>query len=418
MKSKAIWHKSAAVAATVALATATVFSLSAVSFAVQPDQNVPAAVPDKPSHAVCSRAQGPDAAHCQAHVVDDGKGKPLATTSPTGYGPLQLRTGYSLPATAASKQIIAIVDAFNDPTAKADLDHYSSQFGLPVLPDCVGAVSASATPCFQKVDQRGGTAYPTTDSGWALEISLDVQVAHAICPNCSLLLVESDSNSFANLLAAEDRAVGMGANEVSNSWGGGEFSSEASFDSHFSQLGVAFTVSSGDSGYGAEYPSSSRFVTSVGGTTLNLNPDNSYNNESAWSGGGSGCSNYETKPGFQSTISGCSRRITADVSADANPSTGASVYDTTPYSGQSGWFQVGGTSLSSPLIAAVYALAGGVPSGVQGNTIPYSHATSGGLHDVITGKNGRCNRTPILCNAGPGYDGPTGLGTPLGVGAF
>ncbi len=401
---------------------ATTFSPAvSVSLAQSPDGDANVRLMSKverPHHRVCSASHGQDLAHCQAHVVEDGNGHPAATTGPVGYGPAQFRTAYGLPSAAATSQVIGIVDAFNDPTIKTDLDNYSTQFGLPLLPNCAGPISSSGVPCFQKVDQNGGTNYPPTDSGWALEIALDVEVAHAVCPNCSILLVEATSSTFANLLAAEDRAVSMGAKEVSNSWGANEFSSETSFDSHFNHAGVAFTVSSGDSGFGAEYPSSSRFVTSVGGTSLRINSNNSYNSESAWSGGGSGCSSFETKPAFQPAVSGCSRRVTADVSADADPNTGAAVLDTTPISGQSGWFQVGGTSLSSPLVAAVYALAGGVAPAVQGNSVPYSLHNSSNMHDVTTGNNGRCRRTPVLCNAGVGFDGPTGLGSPNGVGAF
>ncbi len=364
---------------------------------------------------VCPPGQVQGLAHCHAHVVTTDKGNtPAVTTAPTGYGPVQFQGAYNPGhATGTPNKIIAIVDAYDSPTAFNDLAVYSSTFGLRQLASCP-VNSATTAPCFQKVDQRGGTSYPAVNSGWALEIALDVQSAHAMCPDCSILLVEADSNSFANLLAAEDRAVSMNANVVSNSWGAGEFSSETLYDSHFDHPGVAFTVSSGDNGFGAEYPAASRFVTSVGGTTLTMS-GGTYVGESTWSGSGSGCSSYEPKPSFQHDT-GCARRMIADVSADANPSTGAAVYDTTPYSGQSGWFQVGGTSLAAPLVAAIYAL-GGVGSGVQANSLPYLHTSS--LHDITTGNNGRCKRFPsYFCNATSGYDSPTGLGTPNGLGAF
>jgi subtilase family serine protease len=330
---------------------------------------------------------------------------------------VQFRTGYSLGnGQASTSQIVAIVDAYNDPNILSDLNVYSDTFGIPRLPACVGAIASSATPCFQKVDQRGGTAYPQTNAGWALEISLDVEIVHAVCQNCSILLVEADSNSFANLMAAVDRAATLGANEISNSYGGGEFSGESSYDSHFNRTGVAITVSSGDSGYGVEYPAASLFVTAVGGTTLNLNSNNSYNSESVWSGAGSGCSAYESKPGFQSDPS-CAKRTVADVSADANPNTGAAIYDSVRYQGRLGWFKVGGTSLASPLIAAVYALAGGVSAGTYGNSVPYANGNSGNLHDITSGSNGSCGGS-YLCTGVAGYDGPTGRGTPNGTGAF
>jgi subtilase family serine protease len=354
------------------------------------------------SRAVCPSA--PErTARCHARVVTDVRGNPLATTSPTGYGPGQFRTAYGLTSTGSSPQTIAIVDAYNAPNIEADLATYSSTYGLP---SCT-----TANGCFNKVNQTGGKAYPRNDRGWALEISLDVEIAHGICPSCKILLVEARSNSLANLLAAEDYATGH-AHIVSNSWGGSEFAGETTYDSHFNRSGVQITVSSGDSGFGVEYPAASRFVTAVGGTTLRLNADNTRSRETAWSGAGSGCSAYEQKRSWQ-TDAGCARRTVADVSADADPATGASVYDSYAYQGQAGWFRVGGTSLSSPLIAAVYALAGNASSTTYGS-YPYAH--SSGLFDVTSGSNGSCGS--YLCTARNGYDGPTGLGTPSGTTAF
>ncbi len=363
------------------------------------------------SRDVCTTARR-GYAHCNSKVLVRPSGYTLAATSPSGYGPAQFQTGYGLPsATAGAGQTIAIVDAYNDPTAESDLGTYSSTYGLPAC--------TTANGCFKKVNQTGGTTYPSSNGGWALEISLDVQVAHAVCPNCKLLLVEASSNSNANLYAAEDYAVAH-ANVVSNSWGGSESSGETSTDSHFNHPGVPITVSSGDSGYGVEYPAASRYVTAVGGTTLNLNADNSRASETVWNGAGSGCSAYETKPGWQ-TDTGCSRRTVADVAADADPNTGASVYDSTRYCSlwgffncSTGWYKVGGTSLASPLVAAVYALAGNGASTTAGS-YPYSHA--GSLYDVLTGSNGSCSPA-YLCTGGAGYDGPTGLGTPSGTGGF
>jgi len=347
--------------------------------------------------AVCPPAELASA-RCHADVVTDQQGNPLATTSPTGYGPAQFQTAYGLTAAAAaaSTQTIAIVDAYDDPQAANDLAVYDNQYGLV----CNG--------CFKKVNQSGGTSYPRANQGWALEISLDVQIAHATCPKCKILLVEASSNSFANLLAAEDYATAH-ANVVSNSWGAGEFSGETSYDSHFKRPGVPITVSAGDSGYGPQYPAASQYVTAVGGTTLTLNAQNARANETVWSGTGSGCSAYEPKPSWQKDT-GCSRRTLNDVSADADPNTGASVYDSHGYYGQSGWFQVGGTSLASPLVASVYALAANESLTSYGS-YPYSHTSS--LYDVLTGTNGSCNGS-YLCTAAVGYDGPTGLGTPNG----
>jgi subtilase family serine protease len=352
--------------------------------------------------AVCPGAVA-GSARCHADVVTDTRGNPLATSSPTGYGPAQFHTAYSLPATSSVAQTIAIVDAYDDPQAENDLATYSSTYGLP---SCT-----TANGCFKKVNQTGGTNYPRADQGWALEISLDVQTAHQICQNCNILLVEAKTNSFSNLLAAEDYAA-VHATEISNSYGGSESSSDTSYDAHFNHPGIPITVSSGDSGYGVEYPAASQYVTAVGGTTLNLNPDNTRASETVWSSAGSGCSAYDPKPSWQ-TDAGCAKRTVADVSADADPNSGASVYDSYGYQGQKGWFQVGGTSLSAPLIAGVYALAGNGSSTTYGS-YPYAHTSS--LFDVTSGSNGNCGT--YLCNGGPGYDGPSGLGTPNGTGGF
>lgn len=352
------------------------------------------------------------ATRCHAQVVTDATGNPNATTSPTGYGPDQFHGAYGLPTTAPGVRTVAIVDAFDDPTAQSDLNTYSSTYGIPVLPTC-SSPSSETQACFIKVNQSGSTGpLPRKNAGWALEIALDVETAHAICQNCKILLVEANNNQFASLAAAEDTAASLGAEVISNSYGGSEFSSEtsATYDGQFNHPGVAITVSSGDSGYGVEYPAASRYVTAVGGTTLNLS-GNTRTSETTWSGSGSGCSAYESKPGWQ-TDTGCARRTVADVSADADPATGASVYDTTRYQGQAGWFQVGGTSLSAPLIGGVYAL-GTLP--VTDGSYPYSHA--GSLFDIVSGSNGNCGGS-YLCTATTGYDGPTGLGSPNGTGGF
>ncbi len=365
---------------------------------------------------VCTRdtkAEGD--AQCHAHVVVDDKGAPKSASQPTGYGPAHFHGAYTPVTSASSKQIIAVVDAYDHPRILSDLNTYSSTFGIPLLPACVGSVASSPTPCFKKVNQRGGTSYPPTNSGWALEIALDVEVAHAMCQNCSILLVEADSNSYANLMTAVDQAVALGATVISNSYGSSEFPGETAYDSHFNHPGIAITFSSGDSGYVAEYPAASQYVTAVGGTSLYLNADKSYNSETVWSGAGSGCSAFEVKPSWQAD-SLCARRTIGDVSAVADPSTGAAVYDSVRYAGRSGWFKVGGTSLSSPLIAGMYALAGGVPAGTYGNSLPYLSSPLN-LHDIVTGSNGGCGGT-YLCTGLAGYDGPTGLGTPSGLGAF
>jgi subtilase family serine protease len=363
-------------------------------------------------HAVCP-APKVRAVNCHAHVVTDKKGNPLVTTSPAGYGPQQFHTAYNLPATSSTPATIAVVSAYDHPRIKQDLDRYNATYSLPEFPNCSSTVT---TACFMKVNQRGGTTYPKTNSGWALETAMDVETAHQICQNCKLILVEADSNSYTNLMAAVDRARLLDAKIVSNSYGSSEFSSETSFDSHFNYTGIAFVFSSGDSGYVTSYPAASRFVTAVGGTSLYLNSDNTWRSESVWSGAGSGCSLYEPKPSFQ-TDSGCSRRTIADVSAAADPYTGAAVYSSVRHQGKAGWFQLGGTSLSAPIIAGVYGLGGGVDSSTRANAAIYSSFSySTNTRDVQSGKNGSCGL--YLCQGTTGYDGPSGLGTPLGFSAY
>ena len=345
------------------------------------------------SAAVCP-APAVAAARCHALVVTDGVGNPLASTSPTGLSPVTIKAAYNLPTagTPGAGKTIAIVDAYDDPNAESDLNVFSSQYGLPAC--------TTANGCFQKVNQTGGTSYPRKDAGWALEISLDVQWAHAIAPGAKILLVEATTNSFANLLAAEDYAK-THAQYVSNSWGASEFNGEAGYDSHFAQTGVSFFVSSGDAGLPAEYPSASPNVISVGGTTLHFSGGN-FSSETGWSGSGGGCSAYETKPSTQSTGSvNCNgMRATPDVSLDADPASGVSVYDSVRYQGQMGWFTVGGTSASSPMWAARSADAGTVvDSGyVYGNSISF--------RDITSGNNG--------ASALPGFDLVTGRGSWLG----
>jgi hypothetical protein len=320
---------------------------------------------------VCGAAQQ-GFARCHAQVVTDANGKPLATGGPAGYGPADIQSAYRLPsATAGAGQTVAIVDAYNDPSAESDLAVYRSQFGLPPC--------TTQNGCFRKVNQSGGTSYPSNNAGWSQEISVDLDAASAACPNCKILLVEASSASFGNLFTAEDEAAALGATEISNSYGGGEFSSETSYEYHYNHPGVAITVSSGDSGYpDAEFPATSRYVTAVGGTTLTRAANGRGWTESAWSGASSGCSAYVPKPSWQTDTS-CADRTTADVSAVADPNTGIAVYDSYAYLGASGWLVFGGTSVASPLVAATYALAGNAAS-VSGGSYAYTHARS--LFDV------------------------------------
>ena len=349
---------------------------------------------------VCPGPATAGTAHCHAQVLANGL-NPAASTSPTGLSPATIKSVYNFPtsSTAGAGKTIAIVDAYDDPNAESDLAVFSSQYGLPAC--------TIANGCFKKVSHTGGTNYPRTDSGWALEISLDVQWAHAIAPGAHILLVEARTNSFTNLLAAEDYAK-THAQYVSNSWGGSEFSGESGYDPHFSQSGVSFFVSSGDAGLPAEYPSSSPNVISVGGTTLHFS-GGTFSSETGWSSGGGGCSAYENATSAQSAFSqygqtSCGgKRATPDVSLDADPASGVSVYDTTRYQGQSGWWTVGGTSASSPMWAARSADAGVAVNSayVYGNSINYRDITSGNNgapclvgYDLCTGRGSWTGTTP------------------------
>jgi subtilase family serine protease len=269
---------------------------------------------------------------------------------------------------------------------------------------------------------QGGSAtgpYPSGDTGWAEEISLDLDMVSAICPNCRIALVEANSNSLTDLGTAVNTAASLrGVSAVSNSYGANEFFGETSYQSYYNHPGVAITVSAGDNGYGVEFPAASQYVTAVGGTSLTRASNARGWSETAWSGTGSGCSAYIAKPSWQ-TDRGCSRRTVADVAAVADPATGVAVYDSY---GQSGWLVFGGTSVASPIVASVYALAGNEKAITYGS-YPYSHTSS--LYDVTSGSNGSCGGhgrrstgSSYLCTAGPGYDGPTGNGTPNGTGGF
>ena len=332
---------------------------------------------------------------------------PDLTTAPSGYGPADLQAAYGLPSsTAGAGQTVAIVDAYDNPNAEADLATYRAQYGLPPC--------TTANGCFRKVNQNGGTVYPAGDVGWGQEIALDLDMVSAICPNCKILLVEATTSGFNDLGAAVDRAVALGANAVSNSYGANEFNGEIGYDAYYNHPGVAITASSGDSGYGVQYPAASSYVTAVGGTSLNRTATARGWSEGAWSGAGSGCSAYVAKPGWQHD-GGCARRTVADVSAVADPYTGVAIYDSYCTATSScNWQVFGGTSVAAPVIAGVYAL-GGHTSSVTAGAYPYGQTAA--LYDVTSGSNGSCNSS-YLCTAVAGFDGPTGLGTPHGTTAF
>ena len=357
--------------------------------------------------AVCPGPAAPGDARCHARAVTDRFGNRFEraaspNVTPSGYGPADLRSAYAVTGSGSSATIVAIVDAYGYTNAESDLAVYRSTYGLPAC--------TSASGCFTKYNQSGVKgSYPKQNTGWAQETALDLDMVSAMCPNCKIVLVEANSTSLANLGAAVNTAAAKGAHVISNSYGGGE-SGSTSYESAYNHAGVAITASSGDSGYGVQFPASSPHVTAAGGTSLTRTGSGRGWAETAWSGAGSGCSTVYAKPIWQNDPS-CSKRMEADVSAVADPNTGVAVYG--PSSGRgSSWQVYGGTSVAAPLLGGIYGVNGG---SVNYGSSPYTNTAS--LNDVISGSNGSCGGT-YFCTAGVGYDGPTGLGTPKGTNAF
>ena len=314
--------------------------------------------------------------------------------TPAGYGPSQLQSAYNLASAAAasgSGETVYLVDAYDYPTAQADLNAYRSQYGLP----------ACGSGCFTKVNQNGAASpLPAAagSSGWDVEEALDIDMVSAICPLCHITLVEANSANGSALYTAENSAVALGGKFISNSWGGDEYSGEAADAStYFNHPGVAITVAAGDSP-GTEFPATAEYVTAVGGTTLSTASNSRGWSETPWSESGGGCSADEIAPSWQSSsVTHCSYREDNDVSADADPNTGAAIYDS--YS-QGGWLEVGGTSEATPIIASVYALAGTPAAGSYPAQDIWAHEPSG------------------LYPVGSGYSSVPGWGTPDGTTAF
>ena len=366
---------------------------------------------------LCPSSRMPNVASCGAHVVTDQNGQPRwhrnaefflphamsPMALPFGLGPADLASAYKVTSGGSAAITIAIVDAYGYANAESDLSTYRNMYGLPAC--------TTANGCFTKVDQNGGTSYPAYNAGWAGEQALDLDMVSALCPNCKILLVQANSAYNSDLAFAVSRAAQLGAHAISNSYGSSESGTQLnSYSSYYNIPGVAVTVSTGDSGYGVQMPAAYPGVIAVGGTSLSRDSSPRGWAESAWSGAGSGCSAYVSKPSWQ-TDTGCTNRTVADVSAVADPNTGVAVYG--PVSGTtSGWGVYGGTSASAPIIAALYGVNGG---NVNAGQNPYLHASS--LFDVTAGSNGSCSPS-YLCSGLAGYDGPTGLGTPNGVVAF
>ncbi len=340
------------------------------------------------------------------------------SSSPHGLFPSQMKAAYAFNATPnqGQGQIIGIVDAFDNPNAESDLQVYDAQFNLPVC--------TTGNGCFTKIK----IGNPAGDTGWGLEINLDVQQAHGLAPAAKIILVEATTNSFDDLLAAVDVARMAGATQISMSWSGGEDGSELGFNSFFNHPGVTFMASTGDGGHGVGYPAASPYVVAVGGTTLvlasplplpsPLTPN--YGHETAWSGSGGGVSTVQPGQSYQNGLfAGCGssgHRCVPDISSNANPSTGVPVYDTY---GQNQWIQVGGTSVSSPDWSAIFAIANSsraaAGKGPLQNAVPdlytiFAASQYTDYHDITSGTNGSCG---AQCTAVVGYDLVTGIGSPI-----
>jgi Subtilase family len=387
-----------------------------------------------------------------------------------GLTPSDLASAYGFAPTGGSGQTIGIVDAFNDPKIEKDLASFDTHYGLPAC--------TKANGCLERVNQKGAASpLPTADRvGWSVETSLDVETVHSVCPSCKVLLVEATSESLADLAASTDKAVKLGANEVSNSYGAPESEWSAKRQAAYNHPGTVIVASSGDSGYLdwddlAEYfftpemvnaPASLPQVVAVGGTSLKLKTSGARKSESVWndsgppsgrrfkqfSAGGGGCSTISTAPSWQQSAPGWSSakcgsgRLDNDISAVADPYTGFDIYDSYAYEKgfPAGWLTVGGTSLSAPLISGLYALSGGSHGVSYPAATLYTHlGQESALYDVTAGGNGYCDgeapgpcgepgvneelgdvdcEGTTACDAAAGFDGPSGVGAPTGLSAF
>jgi subtilase family serine protease len=345
------------------------------------------------------RTAGGRVAHLTGYVASSSAPQSAPQPGTAAY----LQQAYDLSYLSATKGVgdtVGVIDAYDDPSAEADLATFRWTNGLPAC--------TTANGCFHKVNQSGGAApLPAADSGWETEIALDLAAVSALCPNCHILLVEANSSSSLDLVSAMHTAQSLGARQISDSW---SVSAAGVPFSNFSFPGAAVIAATGDDGTLApgtdSYPAALPGVTAAGGTTLNPAGGPRGFAESAWSGAGSGCDTYEPKPAYQAA-GGCNGRSYSDISAVADPNTGLGVYD----SGSGGWILAGGTSLAAPLVAAYEAV-----TGVQGTTPQWAYTDSGALNDPASGSNGACSAIlSIICDAGLGYDGPTGAGSISGA---
>ncbi len=350
----------------------------------------------------------PGEMRCYAHALTNPDGTIHSSAAPQGYGPADLAAAYSIPAHGPGDgKIVAIVDANDSPDVESDLAMYRSTFGLPAC--------TTANGCFIKLNQDGvAGSYPAADTGWAGEIALDVDMVSAVCPTCKIMLVEASSANTDDLGVALLTAIKKGAVAVSNSYGGGESSGsgDVAQDTQYfgNHPGILITASAGDNGYGASYPATSTYVLAIGGTSLVQDSSSRGWSETAWDSTGSGCSAEFPRPAWQSALpAACTKRMESDISASADPQNAVATYcSNTDCGSGSGWVPVGGTSESSPIIAGLFTLLGL-------NTHPPSwyYSNTDKFYDVTSGSNGSCSSSgKYYCNAGTGYDGPTGWGSP------
>jgi len=372
--------------------------------------HAPAAGPVSTYTQLC-KASPTARAHCSVLVNAASAAQRTGTNAsgPVGYTPADLQSAYKIDTSTGAGNTVAIVGAYDAPHGETDLAFYRSQFGLPPC--------TSANGCFAKLNQNGGTTpLPATspaNDDWGTEYALQLDMVSATCSACNIVLVEADDDQGDGLYTSVNTAAALpGVVAISLPWGGPEDSTvTASEAAYFNHPGIAVVAAGGDNGYGVVFPASSRFVVSVGGTALSTAANARGWTEHAWSGTGSGCSAFIAKPGFQNDP-GCSRRTGNDIAAVADPNTGVAVYS----QGDGGWFQVGGTTVATGIIAGLFGLAG-APTFHGVYPAAHLYRSPASLFDVTSGSDGTCGGS-YLCIAAAGYDGPTGNGTPNGVQAF